>query len=569
MRKKLLALFLALCCLTVPANAESITVGTPYYSSLQEFLTFLAFHGRYDSQNVMANGETFWGYKPANIMDSLVDGEVICCDYSIYPVEQPEWDWDKPDPLNRLGGYAHATFPVSSVEWVLKNIFNCSQANVDALEAYLDKSPAYYRMNGRYYTAAGGVGFDISPRIRNITAKGTQYCVTYDIINNQGGGVYPYYAVLKLKDIDGGRYWSVYSNQALAPGQDPTQTGGFIDIQPGAYYCGSVLWAVGQGIASGTSAATFSPDGTCTNAQILTFLWRANGSPEPRTGNPFSDVSTDSYYYKPALWAYEKGLVSGKSFNAVSPCTRAMAVTYLWKLAGSPAASGGRFSDVPDGAAYAQAVDWAVNRGVTSGTSASTFAPHTVCTRGQIMTFLYRNAHAAAPAAPAWSGAYEDFITGRKYLTAGQEYGEEHSPFVNLYDMDKDGTPELIMDNGYDGRAVRCAYVYTYAGGAVKYLGVGPTDAFYSQNAAFPGIFGYYHIMADDHSWSYYWKDGDKYGCETVYLQMDGEIQEQTGNSALLAEVRKESNMQRLKSGSSVAEIGSSGWDAFVGQAWK
>ena len=117
---------------------------------------------------------------------------------------------------------------------------------------------------------------------------------------------------------------------------------------------------------------------------------RASGSPSSTVSNPFSDVSTKDYYYKAAIWAYEKGLVPGVQFNGNAPCTRSAVVTYLWKMNGSPAATPSNFTDVPVNADYAQAVAWAVSQGVTAGTSDTTFSPSATCTRGQIVTFLYR-----------------------------------------------------------------------------------------------------------------------------------------------------------------------------------
>lgn len=165
----------------------------------------------------------------------------------------------------------------------------------------------------------------------------------------------------------------------------------FTDVADSAYYAAPVAWAVENGITSGTTTTTFSPNATCTTAQILTFLWRAKGSPEPTSKtNTFTDIKESDYYYKAALWAKENGLISGTTFNGSTPCTRAATVTYLWKLAGSPSAASASFTDVPVTAKYSQAVAWAVSKGVTSGTSATTFSPDTTCTRAQIVTFLYR-----------------------------------------------------------------------------------------------------------------------------------------------------------------------------------
>lgn len=179
-----------------------------------------------------------------------------------------------------------------------------------------------------------------------------------------------------------------------------TQNGGtaqnpFVDVKEGAYYYDAVLWAVGQKITSGTSATTFSPDASCTRAQMVTFLWRAAGSPKVENGkNPFADVKADAYYYDAVLWAVEKGVTSGTSATTFSPdatVTRGQTVTFLYRNAGSPEVSGTMpFTDVEADAYYAKAVQWAVQQKITTGTSETTFSPMSDCTRGQIVTFLYR-----------------------------------------------------------------------------------------------------------------------------------------------------------------------------------
>ena len=169
--------------------------------------------------------------------------------------------------------------------------------------------------------------------------------------------------------------------------------GGFNDVRANHFYAKPVLWAVEKRITSGTSATTFSPDSTCTTAQILTFLWRANGCPQPISQtNEFTDVKEEDYFWKAASWAKEAGLISGSEFNGNTPCTRAATMMYMWKLAGSPTTyATSAFEDVPDIADYAQAVSWAVNEGITSGTSNTTFSPQDTCTRAQIVTFLWHN----------------------------------------------------------------------------------------------------------------------------------------------------------------------------------
>lgn len=165
----------------------------------------------------------------------------------------------------------------------------------------------------------------------------------------------------------------------------------FADVSADAYYANAVNWAVSKNITAGTSQTTFSPDDTCTRAQILTFLWRASGSPKATAPNGFSDVSESDYYYDAAVWASEKGMVTGPTFDADTPCTRSATVMYLWQNAGSPAVALTQlFSDVLISKNYASAVCWAVSNHITSGTSETTFSPDTICSRGQIVTFLFR-----------------------------------------------------------------------------------------------------------------------------------------------------------------------------------
>ena len=169
----------------------------------------------------------------------------------------------------------------------------------------------------------------------------------------------------------------------------------FTDVPVNEYYADAIAWAEEQGITTGTSATTFSPDVSCTRAQIVTLLWRAAGSPSANGNNPFTDVPQGSYYYDAVLWAVSQGITAGTSATTFSPdtaCTRAQAVTFLYRAAGSPAANGSDpFTDVFSGAYYAGAVQWAVGRSITHGTSTTTFSPDAGCTRAQIVTFLYRD----------------------------------------------------------------------------------------------------------------------------------------------------------------------------------
>lgn len=170
----------------------------------------------------------------------------------------------------------------------------------------------------------------------------------------------------------------------------------FTDVKSTAYYYEPVLWAVENNITGGTSATTFSPNASCTRGQIVTFLWAAAGRPEPKSANnPFTDVKSSAYYYKAVLWAVENGITSGTSATTFSPnntCTRGQVVTFLWAAKGrpEPETTSNSFSDVKSSDYYYRAVLWAVENGITSGVGNGKFGPSQTCTRGQIVTFLYK-----------------------------------------------------------------------------------------------------------------------------------------------------------------------------------
>ena len=169
----------------------------------------------------------------------------------------------------------------------------------------------------------------------------------------------------------------------------------FADVAENAYYASAVEWALKNDVTGGTTATTFSPNAVCTRAQAVTFLWRAAGCPEPAGTNSFTDVSADAYYAKAVVWAVEQGITNGTGGGKFSPdaaCTRAQVVAFLWRAEGSDTAgTANAFADVPTNAYYTGAVNWAVENSITGGTSATTFSPAANCTRAQIVTFLYRD----------------------------------------------------------------------------------------------------------------------------------------------------------------------------------
>ena len=264
---------------------------------------------------------------------------------------------------------------------------------------------AHWRYNGSghsysYYTikATAGVGGSISPSGNVSVREGRDR--TFTITPDKG------YAISNVK-IDGKSIGAVKSytfenvrrthtiEVIFTKANGNPQTGVFVDVATGSYYEDAVDWAVENGITKGTDDSHFSPDGICTRAQAVTFLWRTAGSPKPETrAMPFTDVPVGSYYYDAVLWAVENGITKGTSDTTFSPnmtCSRAQIVAFLWRSEKSPAAgTANPFADVKSTAYYADAVLWAVKENITKGTTSTTFSPNADCTRAQIVTFLWR-----------------------------------------------------------------------------------------------------------------------------------------------------------------------------------
>ena len=265
---------------------------------------------------------------------------------------------------------------------------------------------AHWRYNGgggsgySYYTikATAGAGGSISPSGNVSVREGRDQ--TFTITPDKD------YAVANVK-IDGKSIGAVKSytfenvrrthtiEVIFMKANGNPQTGVFVDVATGSYYEDAVDWAVENGITKGTDDTHFSPDGICTRAQAVTFLWRTAGSPKPETrAMPFTDVPVGSYYYDAVLWAVENGITKGTSNTTFSPnmtCTRAQIVTFLWRSEKSPAAgTANPFADVKSTVYYADAVLWAVKEDITKGTTNTTFSPDADCTRAQIVTFLWR-----------------------------------------------------------------------------------------------------------------------------------------------------------------------------------
>ena len=219
---------------------------------------------------------------------------------------------------------------------------------------------------------------------------------------------------------------------------EPETPAGFTDVPAGMYYAEPVAWAVEQNITTGTTATTFSPEESCTRGQIITFLWRAAGSPQPTGENPFEDVAEGAYYAAATAWAAEQGMAEGTAFDPEAPCTREMAVEFMWKYAGSPDAAEAGFEDVTS-----DAVNWALEAGVTTGTSDTAFSPDTTCTRGQIVTFLWR---AAGSPQPTGENPFEDVAEGAYYAAATAWAAEQGMAEGTAFDPEAPCTREMAVE---------------------------------------------------------------------------------------------------------------------------
>lgn len=332
----------------------------------------------FNASGQMANGTAGWDtYKtPCKVMDNVVSVSNNSDVSAAVKADGSLWMWGQNDCGNVGNGYSGTVYSTQGIPYQLTP---CKVLDNVAVVACGGFSTAAVKTDGSVWfwgrsSYLNGIGNDKDP---------------YDFAMQT--------TPVQLKGITAKISSSASTSKPTptpTPGITAEKVGGFNDVVKTDYFADSVLWAVDKGITAGTSKTTFSPNSTCTTAQILTFLWRSQGSPEPTSKtNTFTDIKESDYFYKAALWAKENNIVSRDStvFNGNTPCTRSMAVLYIWRAAGFYAAEKhSNFTDVATTTIYAPAVDWAVEQGVTSGTSKTTFSPDTTCTRAQIVTFLYR-----------------------------------------------------------------------------------------------------------------------------------------------------------------------------------
>lgn len=285
-----------------------------------------------------------------------------------------------------------------------KWVFTPTSGNYNAIEGSItlysvsssgSSSKPSYSVNTPGKTENGSVSLSTKNAVKGSTVTVTVqpesgYVLEKLVVTDKDG------KQLAVTDLGGGKYSFVMPAGTVkveASFQEQAKAPAFEDVSEGAYYYEAVQWAQEKGITDGISEDLFGPNQPCTRGQIVTFLWRAAGSPAPKGTSSFADVPAESYYAQAVAWAVENGITNGTGEGTFSPdasCDRSQSVTFLFRALGGETAGDAAFSDVPAGSYYASAVAWAAEQGITNGTSSTTFSPNEICTRGQIVTFLYR-----------------------------------------------------------------------------------------------------------------------------------------------------------------------------------
>ena len=370
MKNKIISLFLSVimlvgimvCAAPSAAAADATTTleGTELYSWSFEILNLL-------NKDRVRNGQ-----KPL-VMDAKL------MEYATQRAFELYFLFDHSRPNGNESPYSICP-DLAGKDWMGENI---------SMKGYAVSDPA--RVNTRLYESPGHRANMLEPHF-SCVGIGAVYIEPWVYVCELFGG-----PNVNTKTVTASQYKDRVTVRQVVSG---TSKGSFVDVPLNSYYFDAVEWAVQNKITNGTDKTHFSPDANCTRSQIVTFLWRSNGSPEPtETKNPFKDVKKNDYYYKAVLWAVENNITKGTSETTFSPndtCTRADALTFLWRFKQSPVAtSSTKFKDVPKDAYYTDAVNWGVANNITQGTSKTTFSPDATCSRSQIVTFLYRTSKVA------------------------------------------------------------------------------------------------------------------------------------------------------------------------------
>ena len=372
-------------------NVTSVSLGANHTAAIQTDGSLWMWGSNYYGQ--LGNGTNTDAGEPVKIMDGAAAVDLGWSRTAVLKTDGSLWTWGR----NCYGQLGSGSTEDSNVPVKIMD-------SVAAMGGYQDQSAAI-KTDGSLWTW----GWNYYGQLGSGSTKNASVPVK---VMDQTAAVSGHQGTMLAVKTDGSLWswgWNYYGQLGNGSTEDstvpvPVKTGvpsqdaaqgndtPFSDVSRDAYYYEPVLWAVEKQITNGVTATQFSPGATCTRGEIITFLWRAMGQPEPEgSASPFADVTESDFYYKPVLWAYEQGMAAGSNFSPKAPCTRSEAVSFLWHSAGRPEASSVTgFADVGSSASYAKAVSWAVSNNIVNGTSDVTFSPSDTCTRGQIVTLLWR-----------------------------------------------------------------------------------------------------------------------------------------------------------------------------------
>ena len=328
MKRRAFAILLTVCLLLglMPTGASAVELSSADREGIDRLLSVYEWYGKnYNCTNAAAVTDK-------NFHRNLLEAVVLhpsCVYFADYPVTFTE-NWRGTDPRGRWKGYSEISS--ADTDWILKNIFHCTDRDIAAMRNYLASSEYVYYQNGRYYAFLGGVGGGFYTQNMQAYSYGSLLLVRFDMYNIYGNEfMFRKYAVVGKSNVGGRDYWTLYYLDDAMPSDT-----GFLDVDDGAYYARSVSWALDEGITNGVSDYAFAPNAPCTRAQIVTFLYRAAGSPPVGNGGGnFFDVPRNSYYYGPVLWALANAITQGTDGIHFSPdqkCTRGQMVTFLHRF---------------------------------------------------------------------------------------------------------------------------------------------------------------------------------------------------------------------------------------------